>query len=164
MITIWKETKLRCNPHARYTAPDGTKYVKVPAELYEEVPDTVPVPDDYSPDTYRKLEPDADPYVVYEKKSDEEITALRLAQAKQARAQVVSEIVVTTQAGNSFDGNEDAQNRMSRAINGLEDDLETVLWVLADNSLAQVNRAELKEALRLSGIAQTEAWVVPYTS
>lgn len=122
------------------------------------------VPEDFSDDLYYRTEQDEAPYVIYTRKSDEQIAAVKMQQAKVLRTQAVQSIVVNTQAGNSFDGNEDAQNRMSRAINGLEDDIETVPWVLADNSLAQVNRTELKEALRLSGAAQTQAWVIPYTS
>ena len=74
MITIWKETKLRCNPHARYTAPDGTKHIKVPVDLYEEIAEPV-LPEDYSPDTYDRLEVDAYPYVVYARKDPAELAA-----------------------------------------------------------------------------------------
>lgn len=80
---------------------------------------------------------------------------------KNARYQLVNEIIVTTQSGRSFDGDEDAQNRMSRAINAMED-TDTVPWVLADNTVALVSRVELKEALKLAGAAMAEVWVRPY--
>lgn len=64
-------------------------------------------------------------------------------------------------AGKSFDGHEDAQNRMARAITGMED-TDEILWVLADNTPAMVGKTELKEALRLAGQAQTAVWVKPY--
>lgn len=86
---------------------------------------------------------------------------LAMQQAKKLRAEAVSNIVVTTASGKRFDGNEDAQNRMSRAINGANEG-ETTPWVLADNSIATVDVAELKEALRLAGLAQTSLWVAPY--
>lgn len=84
-----------------------------------------------------------------------------LAQAKAARATEVDAIVVTTISGKTFDGNEQAQERMSRAITAL-DPGETTLWVLADNTPATVTRDELREALRLAGEAQTAIWVRPY--
>lgn len=36
---IWKDTLKRCNPYAPYTDEQGTQYVRVPSELYEEIPD-----------------------------------------------------------------------------------------------------------------------------
>lgn len=35
-------------------------------------------------------------------------------------------------------------------------------WVLADNTVAQVIKAELMEALKLSGTKMAELWVKPY--
>lgn len=76
---------------------------------------------------------------------------------KRARDEIVENIVVTTAAGNSFDGDERAQNRMSRAYNVL-DPGELITWKLADGTAKQVTRQELKEALRLCGEQQTIAW------
>lgn len=157
---IFKETKLRANPFAPYTDSDGVQYLRIPTELLEEIPDPVP-PEDYSEDLYYRTEQDEAPYVVYTRKSDEQIAEVMLQKAKQLRAQEVASIIVTTQAGNAFDGYEDAQNRMARAIAGMED-TDEILWVLADNTPAMVGKTELKEALRLSGQAQTELWVKPY--
>ena len=36
---IWKDTLKRCNPYQQYVDAAGTQYVRVPQELYEEIPD-----------------------------------------------------------------------------------------------------------------------------
>lgn len=60
-------------------------------------------------------------------------------------------IVVTTQNGNTFDGNETARNNMLSAINSAEFIGRTEeTWKLADNSTVLVQLQELKEALALS--------------
>jgi len=82
-------------------------------------------------------------------------------QLKQDREQQVNNVIVTTQSGKSFDGNETAQNRMSRAITAM-DETDTIQWVLSDNTLATVTREELREALRLAGAAMGQIWVAPY--
>lgn len=50
---------------------------------------------------------------------------------------------------------------MSRSIVALNDG-ETVQWVLADNTIAQVTKEQLRQALRLAGEAQTAIWADPY--
>jgi len=81
--------------------------------------------------------------------------------AKAAREKAVSEIKVTTQAGNTFDGDEISQGRMSRAIIALSTGLApSVNWVLADNSVIQATAAELTEALVMAGQAQAAIWVI----
>ncbi len=84
-----------------------------------------------------------------------------LAEAKAARASAVAAIKVTTSGGKVFDGDEESQTRMSRAIAALNP-LESTAWVLADNTIAQVSREEFQEALRLAGEAQTAIWVGVY--
>lgn len=79
---------------------------------------------------------------------------------KSARSAAVEAIKVTTLAGNTFDGDEISQGRMARAISSMED-ADSVVWVLADNSVIQATKAELKEALRLAGSAQAAIWVLP---
>lgn len=86
----------------------------------------------------------------------------QLAQAKAARAALVDAITVTTTSGKIFDGNEDAQRRMTSAITAMEE-VDTIPWILVNNSMAVVTRAELREALRLSGAAMSAIWVAPYT-
>ena len=73
----------------------------------------------------------------------------------------VDAIKVTTQAGNTFDGDEVSQGRMSRAIIALSTGLApSVNWVLADNTVIQATAAELTEALVLAGQAQAAIWVI----
>ena len=78
---------------------------------------------------------------------------------KADRSAAVEAIKVVTQAGNTFDGDEVSQGRMARAVASMED-VDIVLWVLADNSVIKATKAELKEALRLAGSAQAAIWVM----
>lgn len=89
----------------------------------------------------------------------------KLARAKEERAEQVSHITVEVD-GMVFDGDEKAQDRMSRvAAIASEEELSTELpWVLADNTVAIVTVAQIKEALRKALYAQAELWVVPYIS
>lgn len=60
-------------------------------------------------------------------------------------------IVVTTQNGNDFDGNETARNNMTSAIISADVIGRTEeYWKLADNTVKLIQLAELKEALALS--------------
>ena len=93
--------------------------------------------------------------------SDEEVAMKQLVAAKAEREEYVKRIVVEVD-GMKFDGDEVSQDRMARSIIAL--DLgEKVQWVLADNTIAQVTRAQLREALRKAGTAQTAIWSDPYT-
>lgn len=87
--------------------------------------------------------------------------ALTRAQLKIKRAEAVANIKVTTAAGNTFDGDEESQGRMTRAIIALSTGLApSVTWVLADNSTIEATSAELTEALVLAGMAQAAIWVI----
>lgn len=99
--------------------------------------------------------------LVRPEKTEEEILAEKLEHAKSIRASYVSKIVVEVD-GMKFDGDETSQDRMARSVVALNDDSETVQWVLADNTIAQVTRIQLKQALRLAGEAQTAIWANPY--
>ena len=92
--------------------------------------------------------------------TEEEIAAEELAKAKAERADYVSKLVVTVD-GMQFDGDETSQDRMARSCVALNDE-ETVQWVLADNTIAQVTKEQLRQALRLAGEAQTAIWANPY--
>lgn len=59
-----------------------------------------------------------------------------------------------------FDGDETSQNRMARSIVGMND-TDTLPWTLANNEVVQVTKAQLTQALRLSGLAQAEVWAMP---
>ena len=93
-------------------------------------------------------------------KTDKEIADETLLNAKAERANYVSKIIVTVDDF-PFDGDETSQDRMARSIVALNDG-ETVQWVLADNSIAQVTKEQLRQALRLAGEAQTAIWADPY--
>ena len=99
----------------------------------------------------------------------ETVTANQLAKAerdresfKAGRIAAVEAITVTTTAGNTFDGDETSQTRMSRAILVLSTGAAaTVPWVLADNTVIQATAAELTEALALAGAEQARFWALP---
>lgn len=82
-------------------------------------------------------------------------------QFKVERAAAVAALTVTTQAGNTFDGDEVSQGRISRAILALQaaGAGSVTPWVLADNTVIQANAAELLEALTLAGLEQSRLWV-----
>lgn len=96
------------------------------------------------------------PFMTEEELAQKAINDAR-ATFKFSRSAVVESIKVTV-GDKVFDGDETSQTRMARAIVVMTD-TETVLWVLADNTQVQVTKAELTEALRLAGEAQTQAWV-----
>ena len=96
----------------------------------------------------------------------EELEAEALAQAKAERADAVSKIIVEVD-GMAFDGDEESQTRMGRTIAaaialGVDIQTYTQVWVLADNTVAQVTISQLAQALKLAGEAQSALWVVPY--
>ena len=70
---------------------------------------------------------------------------------KQAKADALNSITVTTTNSNTFDGNETARGNMSSAILSAEIIGKTEdTWKLADNTSAVITITELKEALALS--------------
>lgn len=80
--------------------------------------------------------------------------------AKAARQTAVDNIKVTTSQGHIFDGDETSQTRMARAILVLSANPQaTIPWVLADNTVIQVNASELTEALMLAGQEQSLLWI-----
>lgn len=87
-------------------------------------------------------------------------------EAKRKREEAVANIKVTTSNGNTFDGDEASQGRMSRAIIGLMSaqteatGVVTIKWVLADNTIIDVDATELTEALTLAGKEQANLWVI----
>ena len=91
----------------------------------------------------------------------ERLAAESMATAKRERAAAVAAITVEVD-GMVFDGDETAQTRMARAVAAASSDDETTVWVLHDNTVAQPTVAQLKQALRLAGQAQTNLWTMPY--
>lgn len=161
-IYIDNDTKLRVNIHHRYKdfSRLDTPEIRAAANVVE-IADPTP-PADYSDDFYYRTESQEAPYVIYTRKSDEQIAQVLMAKAKVERTATVERITVTTASGKTFDGDEISQGRMARAIIAL-DPLQTTLWILADNTPdPAVTREELREALRLAGSAQTAVWIAPY--
>lgn len=95
----------------------------------------------------------------------EELAAAVLAKAKAERSEAVSKITVEVDSM-TFDGDEKAQERMSRAVTAAiaagEGLSATTTWVLHDNTVATVTIKQLATALRLAGEEQTRLWTVPY--
>lgn len=86
---------------------------------------------------------------------------LKYQEWKVNRAKAVADIRVTTSTGKTFDGDEESTTRMLKPIKVLEHEPEgtTSLWVLADNTPAQVTLEEFLEALKLAGLEQTRLWL-----
>jgi len=57
-----------------------------------------------------------------------------------------------------FDGDEDSQSRMARAVAAADSLQETTEWTLADNTVVTVTVQQLKTACRLAGEEQTRIW------
>lgn len=92
----------------------------------------------------------------------EEQEAQNLAVAKRERAAKVAAIKVEVD-GMTFDGDESAQSRMARAITAAETaGLESTVWVLADNTVATVTKAQLQQALSKAMLAMADVWTEPY--
>ena len=86
-----------------------------------------------------------------------------LAEKKRQRQAIVDTITVETSTGKIFDGNEEAQSRMSRAIQAAQiASIPSTTWVLANNVPTVVTLAELQEALVLSIQAMGAVWAEPY--
>ena len=85
--------------------------------------------------------------------------------AKATRSTKVDALTVTVD-GMVFDADETSQNRMSRVVAGAQalgiDQSTTQVWVLADNTVATPTVAQLAQALKLAGEAQTALWTKPY--
>lgn len=94
--------------------------------------------------------------------SEEEVARQKLEEAKREREEAVKNILVEVD-GMIFDGDETSQDRMTRAMAALNDG-ETLPWVLADNTIANVTKDQFKQALRLAGQEQARLWVLPYVS
>ena len=92
--------------------------------------------------------------------TEEELAEQALVQAKAERAQAVEALTVEVE-GMVFDADEQSQARMSVAASSMTDD-ETNIWVLHDNTVVRVTKAQLLEACRLARIAQSAVWTKPY--
>jgi hypothetical protein len=69
------ETNRRVNPFATYRDSEGTTYPRMPEHLYQEIMEPFP-PEDYTDETYYRTEQDSSPYVVFTRKSDDQLREL----------------------------------------------------------------------------------------
>ena len=92
--------------------------------------------------------------------TEEEIAEQVMVRAKAERTAEVERLTVEVE-GMVFDADETSQARMSVAASSMTDD-ETNVWVLHDNSVVQVTKAQLLLACRLARIAQSAVWTKPY--
>lgn len=141
---VWKNNEWNYIEDHRYKEywPEGASYYDIPLTMK----DLGPLPTGAT--------------LTRPEKTEEEIAIEAMVKAKMDRADYVSKIIVTV-GDLQFDGDESSQGRMARAIVALNDG-ETIQWVLADNSIAQVTKEQLRQALRLAGEAQTAVWANPY--
>lgn len=96
--------------------------------------------------------------------TDEEKAERELMEAKRERAAKVSQIRVEVD-GMTFDGDEQAQSRMARAITAADvAGMDSTVWVLANNEVATVTKAQLQQALSQSMLKMAELWTKPYTT
>lgn len=106
------------------------------------------------------IEPDPEPV----EPTPEELAKQELEEAKRVRKEAVAAIKVEVD-GMTFDGDEVAQSRMARAITAADvAGMDSTVWVLADNTVANVTKAQLQQALTKSMLAMAELWTVPYTT
>lgn len=76
---------------------------------------------------------------------------------KQERTALVG--AITVQVGDHlYQGDELSQSRIARFVAASNSDSDEVEWTLADNTVANVTVSNLREALRLAGVRQTEIW------
>lgn len=89
------------------------------------------------------------------------LVALNRQQLKDKRSEAVANIKVTV-GDKTFDGDENSQTRMARAILIAQaTGLTSTAWTLADNSVSEVSVPELTQALALAGQRQAELWPLP---
>ena len=76
---------------------------------------------------------------------------------KQERAALVG--AITVQVGDHlYQGDELSQSRMARFVAASTSDSDEVEWTMSDNTVANVTVSNLREALRLAVVRQTEIW------
>lgn len=88
--------------------------------------------------------------------------AKAMAEAKATRATEVAGIKVTVD-GMEFDGDEQAQQRLVRAIMVAEiTGMNETRWVMADNTVHTITVEQAKKALSQAMLQMGELWTVPY--
>lgn len=88
-------------------------------------------------------------------KKQEERLKLRL-----LRAEKLDMLKVETSYGHIFDADELSQSRIQKALYLMDqENKDSIEWILADNSKAEIFKPELEEALTLAIKKQSEIWV-----
>lgn len=82
-----------------------------------------------------------------------------LKQSSKANIQALVKDIEVEYNGVIYQGDETSQDRMSRAINGLPDEVSTIYWKAKDNSVLALNKLDLKKILYLAVQEQTKIWV-----
>lgn len=88
--------------------------------------------------------------------TDDELLPIQAVEWKANRELLVSQIEVEYN-GYIFQGDETSQDRMSRALAVLPDDMNTT-WRTSDNQNVSISKDDLKEILFLAGQEQTRIW------
>ena len=88
--------------------------------------------------------------------TDDELLPIETVEWKANRELLVSQIEVEYN-GYIYQGDETSQDRMSRALAVLPDDMNTT-WRTSDNQNVSISKDDLKEILFLSGQEQTRIW------
>lgn len=89
--------------------------------------------------------------------NEQQIADTKRERFKSKRAENVASIAVEVD-GLVFDGDEQSQQRMVRAIL-LMTDSDTQRWVLANNAVANVTKAQLTQACLLAAAQQSDLWI-----
>ena len=76
---------------------------------------------------------------------------------KTQREELVNNIEVLHD-GVIYQGDETSQDRMSRAINALPDDVITLDWIAKDNTVHALTRMDFKAMLLNAGLQQSTIW------
>lgn len=77
---------------------------------------------------------------------------------KAIRTDLVKNSRVTVE-GKEYDADEDSQHRLMAAILSANDDVETTIWVLADNTVVNLNRVQLQQVLRACTLQMASIWI-----
>ena len=78
-----------------------------------------------------------------------------LNQARKQNMQMKINSIEINYNGVVYQGDEKSQDRISRAIVGMDDD-DTIEWKAKDNSKVTLLKSDLKQILRLAGVEQTK--------
>lgn len=97
-------------------------------------------------------------YIITEGKIVYDTTNAKAARVnfKKQRALQVDNIEVSYK-GNTYQGDETSQNRMTRAILSMTD-TEVIPWVTKDNKIVNLSKVDLSAILKQAGIIQTSLW------